>query len=202
MPLTHHVDSAVYAGLLQTIGRHQHALVLAADLGERVAISTLSLFLVVSCLAVRRLNGALLAVTAIPVAAALTEYALKPLLAAPARGGVFPSGHTTAIFAMAGVVAVLLATPSRRISRVWRLTIALGTLVASAAVGVAVIGLGMHTFTDALGGAAVGVGVVLLVALLLDLPAVRQPLTTAGGRVSNHCRQVRRRRSSPDRGAN
>jgi hypothetical protein len=37
----------------------------------------------------------------------------------------------------------------------------------------------MHSLTDAVGGAAVGIGVTLSVALLLDLPLARRLLTLA-----------------------
>ncbi|MGH3300308.1 MAG: phosphatase PAP2 family protein [Streptosporangiaceae bacterium] len=188
------LDTAVNVAVQRAVGQHEALLHLVAGLGERVDVGVATLVLVGLCLARHRLNGALLAAIAIPVAPALTEYMLKPLFALPHPEGAFPSGHTTAAFAVATVVAVLLATSRTRISALWRLAIALAALLAGAAVVVAVMGLGIHTLTDALGGAAVGAGVTLSVALLLDLPLAQRLLTL----VADARGELRRRfRSGP-----
>jgi membrane-associated phospholipid phosphatase len=174
----------------RAVGEHQNALRLVAGLGERADVGALTVILVGLCLALRRLNGALLAAIAIPVAPALTEYVLKPVFAPPHPYGTFPSGHTTATFAMATVLVVLLATPRKRMSGASRLAIALAGLLAGAAVIVAVIALGMHTLTDALGGAAVGAGVALSVALLLDLPLIRRLLARGAPDLGDGSRRV------------
>jgi membrane-associated phospholipid phosphatase len=171
------LDSTINGVVVRAVGEHQNALRVIAGLGQKVEVGALTLILVGLCLALRRLDGALLAAVAIPVAPVLTEYVFKPLFARPDAYGTFPSGHTTAAFAMATVVGILLATPGKGISGAWRLATALAALLTAAAVAVAVIGLGMHTLTDALGGAAVGAGVALSAALLLDLPLVRRLLT-------------------------
>ena len=54
-----------------------------------------------------------------------------------------------------------------------RLLLVLVALLLAAAVAAAMIAIGAHTFTDAVGGAAVGTGVVLACALALDL-AIRR----------------------------
>jgi membrane-associated phospholipid phosphatase len=164
---------------------------LVVGLGEKADVGVVCVVLVGLCLARRRLNGALLAAIAIPVAPALTEYVLKPLFAQPALDDSFPSGHTTAAFAVATVVAVLLATPGQRISGLWRLAIALGALLPALAVGVAVIGLSMHTPLEALGGAAVGASVTLCVAMLLDLPLAVRLLMPATSGLSGLLRRFR-----------
>jgi membrane-associated phospholipid phosphatase len=173
------LDTAVSLAVVRVVSRYQTALNLVAGLGEKADVAVVCVVLVGVCLAQRRLNGALLAAVAIPVAPALTEYALKPLFEQPALNDSFPSGHTTTAFAVATVITVLLATPGQRVSGRWRLALALGALLAAFAVGVAVIGLSMHTPLEALGGAAVGIGVALSVALLLDLPLAVRLLTPA-----------------------
>jgi undecaprenyl-diphosphatase len=178
-PAALRLDTTINQAILRAVGRYQAPLDLVAGLGEKVDVGVVIVVLVGICLARRRLNGALLAAIAIPVAPALTEFVLKPLFARPQMSGAFPSGHTTAAFAVATVVAVLLATPDNRISGIWRLAIGLAALLAAAAVGIAVIGLGIHTTVDAIGGAAVGGGVALSVAVLLDLPLPRRLLALA-----------------------
>jgi membrane-associated phospholipid phosphatase len=177
LPGTQRLDTVADLAVMRAVSQHQGIMRLVAGLGEKAAVSLLTVVVVLGCLALRRFNGALLAAIAMPVAPALTEFVLKP--ASPDGYGSFPSGHTTATFAAATVVCVLLATPGTRITRVWRLAMALGAQVAGVAVAVAVIGLGMHSLTDAVGGAAVGIGVTLSVALLLDLPLARRLLTLA-----------------------
>jgi membrane-associated phospholipid phosphatase len=179
LPGTQRLDTVADLAVMRAVSQHQDVMHLVAGLGEKAAVSVLTAVLVLACLALRRLNGALLAGIAMPAAPALTEFALKP--ASPDGYMSFPSGHTTATFAAATVVYVLLATPGTRITRGWRVAIALGALAAGVAVAVAVIGLGMHSLTDAVGGAAVGIGVALSVALLLDLRGARRLLTVAAG---------------------
>jgi membrane-associated phospholipid phosphatase len=49
-----------------------------------------------------------------------------------------------------------------------RLLLVLGAAVVAAAVATAMVALGHHYFTDAVAGTAVGVGMMLLTALLID----------------------------------
>ena len=73
---------------------------------------------------------------------------------------------------------MLLANPPRpRLPRAVRLLLVAGAMLVAAAVPVAMVALGFHYFTDIVAGTAVGIGTVLLVALLIDLarPAARVP---------------------------
>jgi membrane-associated phospholipid phosphatase len=185
------LDTAVSLAVVRVVSRYQTLLNLVAGLGEKADVGVVCIVLVGLCLARRRLNGALLAAIAIPVAPALTEYVLKPLFAQPALNDSFPSGHTTTAFAVATVISVLLATPGQRVPGRWRLAIALGVLLVAIGVAVAVIGLSMHTPLEALGGAAVGTGVALSVALLLDFPLTVRLLTPATAAVSALPRRLR-----------
>jgi membrane-associated phospholipid phosphatase len=185
------LNSAIDSAVFRAAGQHQSALRLVAGLGGKVDLAALTLILAGLCLAQRRPNGALLAAIAMPAAPALTEYVLKPLFVGVDPN--FPSGHTTAAFATATVVIVLLAKSTERISRNWQLVIASIALLAAAVTLVAVIALGMHSSTEALGGAAVGAGVALLVTLLLDLPLARRLVTWASVIISELPRRVRGR---------
>ena len=73
------------------------------------------------------------------------------------------------MFALAATCAVLLANPPRpRLPRSVRLALVAGAVLVAAAVPVAMVALGYHYFTDIVAGTAVGTGMVLLTALLID----------------------------------
>ena len=130
------------------------------------------------CVLAGRLNGALLALAAVPAAEGVTEYLVKPLVHRTILGGIaYPSGHTTAIVALAATVTVLLLGPPRPGGAI----AARGAILAAAyalVVGVAIglIGLRWHYFTDTVAGAAVGAGTVCALALALDSEVVRRLL--------------------------
>jgi membrane-associated phospholipid phosphatase len=172
--LNRSVDSWVRAG----IGMHMRALILVHDLGQPVQVTIIAIVIAIACLTARRINGALLTIISLPLAEVLTEKLLKPLFDRTLGGAPdYPSGHTCATFALATVLAVLLLNQaSKRPGRFWRIAIVVVGFLAGCAVGVAMIGLGFHYFTDTIGGAAVGVGVVLAIAFLLDLPGTRRLL--------------------------
>lgn len=174
------IDRRVRAGL----GWHAGLLNFVTGIGDPVPVTVMTVALVVACLATHRWHGALLVAVAVPLASALTEFLLKPLVDRTMQGALsFPSGHTTGMFALAGVCTVLLAGPSRPRTRVgWRVLLGLAAYLAATAVAVAMVGLGAHYFTDTVAGAAVGTSVVLLTALILDRlgrPAPR-PQSPAG----------------------
>ena len=140
-------------------------------LGSLRPVAAMTLALALICAVARRWSGAVLAVAAVPIAVGLTEYVLKPSIG-EAIGQAFPSGHATSMFALAATSAVLLAGPPRgRVPGGVRLLLALLALGLATAVSAAMVATGAHSFTDALGGVAVGVAVVLACALTLDLLA-------------------------------
>ncbi len=142
-----------------------------ADLGTLGPVAMMTLALVLACAVTRRWLGAALAVVAVPLAAGLTEYVLKPSVG-EAIGQAFPSGHATSMFALAAACAVLLAgPPGGRVPGGIRLLLAMMAIGLAAAVAVTTVAIGAHALTDAIGGAAVGTAVVLACALTLDLLA-------------------------------
>lgn len=161
-------DRAVDAPVITWFaGRHDLAGWLALP-GTPIPAVALSAAIAVACLIAGRRNGAVLAVTAVPVAVGLNEALLKPLVHRTYLGQVvYPSGHTTTVFALAAVLTVLLLGSGTAV----RVLIPVAYLVAVTVV-VAVIGLRYHYFTDTAAGAALGTGTVCGLALLLDLPAV------------------------------
>lgn len=111
-----------------------------------------------------------------PLAVIVTERIAKPLVGrhvTPFGGFSYPSGTTTAVTAL--VVAAVLALP-------WliRPVAAVIGLALVGAVGCAVVALRWHFPTDALGGALVGAGSVLLVDGLFH--AAARMMSRTGGR--------------------
>ena len=157
-------------GSVPGLGGYQGPLHLVAELGGLIPVTLMTVALVVTCLAARWWRGAALAGLAVPAAVALTEAVLKPLIGRSMQGyHSFPSGHATAAFALAATCAVLLANPPRpRLPGAARLLLVAGAALIAAIVAIAVVVLRYHYFTDTVAGAAVGIGTVLLTALLLD----------------------------------
>jgi membrane-associated phospholipid phosphatase len=176
--LDHAIDSRVIAWL----GGHRGLLLWLAAPGSLIPAGVLCVVIVGACLLTGRLNGAVLAAAAVPVAVGLDEALLKPLVDRTYWGNVvYPSGHTTAAFALAATVTVLLLVPPQPARpAAWRVLIAVAACVLGVVVAVAVIGLRWHYFTDTVAGAAVAIGTVCGLALLLDLPAPRRWLARAG----------------------
>lgn len=82
---------------------------------------------------------------------------------APANGWAYPSGHTTQAMAAWGILALLLAVRARPRRRVLLVAAAAGIAVL---VGASRIYLGMHWFTDVLGGAMMSLAVLAVWAIL------------------------------------
>jgi membrane-associated phospholipid phosphatase len=153
-------------------------------LGDLRAMTVLTGGLALACIMIRRLTGALLAVVGVLLASGLTEAILKPLVHRTIGAShylTYPSGHTTGLFALSTALAVvLLSTRSGRPRTSVRIGIVAVAVLISCSVGMAMVGRGFHYFTDTVGGAAVGTGVVLGLAFLLDVELVRRWL----GRIS------------------
>jgi membrane-associated phospholipid phosphatase len=142
------------------------------DVGTLEPVAAMTLALVLACAVTRRWRGAALAFAAVPIAIGLTEYVLKSAIG----GQGFPSGHATSMFALAAIGGVLLANPPLRVPAGIRLLLVLLAVLLATAVAAAMVAIGAHTFSDAVGGVAVGVGVVLACALTLDaLGSLLQP---------------------------
>jgi membrane-associated phospholipid phosphatase len=163
------MDTAVDAKVRADLGGHHLLLAVLVWPGEPVPVTAMAAALTLACLFWRRYRGAALIAISLPLAAAITELVLKPLIGRTSWGDPFPSGHITNVVALAAALAVLLATTPAGMPRLLRHVLALTGFLAVAAVAFGVIGANMHHFSDTIGGAAVGAGTVLLTALLLDL---------------------------------
>ena len=176
------LDRAVDAPLISWLGGHLALGRWLITPGAPLPAAELSAAIVIACLLAGRLNGAVLAAAAVPVAGGLVEGLLKPLVHRTYHGDlVYPSGHTAAIFALATTVTVLLAVPPRAATAgALRVLIPAAAFAAGVVVAIGLIGLRFHYFTDTVAGAALGIGTVCGLALLLDLPSVRRWLAWVG----------------------
>ncbi|HEY7324844.1 MAG TPA: phosphatase PAP2 family protein [Streptosporangiaceae bacterium] len=164
------------------LGVPEHILATVSRIGGVTATTVLTAVLAVACLAARRVSGAVLAVAGVALASAMTEFVLKPLVHRTITGFLsYPSGHTTGLFALTTAIAMVLIAPrGARPGRAVRVAIVAAAALVASAVGLAMVSLGFHYFTDTIAGAAVGTGVVIGVAFLLDLPAARRWLRWPG----------------------
>ena len=173
------VDRPIDSWLVGHLASHDGALFDITRLGDRPEVTAFTAILILGCLAGRRLNGAVLALISVGVAVGLTEYGLKPLVHETLGSSLtYPSGHMSVIAALIGVAGVLMLAPQRPRPRVRQL-IMLGLVLVGCIVAVALIAIQFHYFTDTIAGAAVGIGVVLATAFLLDTPWMRRALAAA-----------------------
>jgi len=167
------VDTAVSGRIAAALGGHPRLLAVLVWPGEPAPVTAMAAALALACVLRRRYRGAALVAISVPLAAAVTELVLKPLIGQTSWGNPFPSGHVTSAAALATALTVLLAGTSAGAPRLlWRVLAAAAFLVAGA-VAVGVIGAQMHHLSDTVGGAAVGIGVVLATALAVDHVAGR-----------------------------
>jgi membrane-associated phospholipid phosphatase len=174
------LDGRFGAWAISRLGGHSKTLQLVADLGQKEALIVIVAVICLACLVARRINGAVLAVVGAPAASVATEKVLKPLVGHLYAYSSYPSGHTTSFFALIATTAVLLAAPpsgkTPRMPGTFRVALVGAAVLVGCAVGIAVIGLGDHHFTDTVGGAAVGIAVVLAATFVLDLSFCRSLL--------------------------
>jgi len=171
------LDQAIDSWMIRSLEGHKSLLRWLAAPAELLPAGLTSLIMVAACLVTGRLKGAILATTAVPIASALCDSLIKPLV--HRSDLAYPSGHVTSISALAAMLTVLLVLPPQPLIE-WRarMLIPLITGVLACGVAIAVVGLRWHFFTDTIGGAALGTGTVCALALVLDLPAVSRRLET------------------------
>lgn len=151
------------------------------QLGGPLPITALTALLCYCCLAMRRYRAAVLVAGSEIVASGLTEFALKPLVGRTLGGSLsYPSGHTCAAFALAvPVVLILASSPDTRMPRSMRIVLSTVTLGTAALVAFSMVAWHQHYLTDTFGGAAVGTGVALAGAMLIDFVADRRRRETS-----------------------
>ena len=164
------LDRVVDLPISSSLGAHIGASQALAYPGQPVTVTALTAALLVACLIRRRWSACVLLAVAVPGAIALTELVLKHVVGRTYHDTLtFPSGHTTGAFAVAAAITVLLADPGQaRLRPAVRALLALIALLVAATVGIGVIALDFHYFTDTVAGAAVGIGSVIATAFAVD----------------------------------
>lgn len=140
-----------------------HAAILVAALAGAAALA-------------RRWSGVLLPLGGTLTAVVISEVILKPLIGRLRYGHLtFPSGHTTALAAIATATAILLLGAQRPRGVALRLCASLAAIVVAASVAIALVAQHVHYATDTVAGCCVAVAVVLALALGLDFltPRIR-----------------------------
>jgi membrane-associated phospholipid phosphatase len=162
------LDTTVSANLQASLGPHHLLLDVLVWPGEPAPAVAITAALVLACAWRRRYRQAVLVAVSVPLAEALTELVLKPLIGGTSWGNPYPSGHVTYVAALVTVLIVLLAGTGTRARPLLCAVLGFTALLVTAADAAGVIGAGMHHFSDTVGGAAVGIGTVLVTALILD----------------------------------
>jgi membrane-associated phospholipid phosphatase len=164
-------DNAVDSPFITFFAGHKQLLLWLTLPGALIPAIVVSVAIAGWCLLTGRLNGAVLALTAVPVAGGLDDGLLKHVFNRTYLGSLaFPSGHTSSTVALTATLAVLLLVPPQRAStRAARAALLVVACAIVAVLVVAVMALKWHYFTDTVAGAAVGIGSVCALALILDL---------------------------------
>jgi membrane-associated phospholipid phosphatase len=168
------VDRAVDHWLASTLSDHLVLLDGWADCGAPFEVTVTAAVVFVACLCARWLRGALLTAAAV-AAGGLAEYTLKPLFGRTLYGALsYPSGHTIGAFTLAVTFAVLLTGPRHPpLPGAVRWLLTGVALLVACGVAVAQVARDKHYFTDTVGGAALSIAAVLILALVIDALAGR-----------------------------
>jgi membrane-associated phospholipid phosphatase len=168
-------DRAIDAPFISAFRDHHYTAYLLGRPGSQLPALIMVVAIMIGCLLAGRLSGALLAALGLAVSEGITEEILKPLVDRTYLGSlVYPSGHMTAIAALAAALTVLLLLPPQPArARVLRYLVLAAAYVLVVAVPIGLLGLRWHYFTDLVGGAALSVGTVIGLAFLFDIRLVR-----------------------------
>jgi membrane-associated phospholipid phosphatase len=163
------VDRILDAVISNRLRRGRPITNVLANLGDPAQTAILVAAVAGAAAVARRWSGVLLAIVGTLTAVTVTELILKPLIGRLRFGYLsFPSGHTTAVAAVAVAAAILLG--SARWPRSTALRLLGGFAAVAVAVGVALslVAQHVHYLTDTVAGYCVAVATVLALALGLD----------------------------------
>jgi len=119
--------------------------------------------------AARRWSGVLLTIGGTVTAITITELILKPVIGRLRYGHLsFPSGHTTAVAAVAFATAILISGARWPRSVAVRLVAGLVPVTLAVSVAISLVAQHIHYTTDTVAGSCVALATVLAVALCLD----------------------------------
>ena len=143
----------------------------------------------------RRWSGVMLVLGGTLTAVVISEGILKPLTGRLRYGHLtFPSGHTTAMAAIAITTAILVTGAQWPRSVVLRLCASLAAIIVAVGVAIALVAQHVHYVTDTIAGWCVAVAVVLALALALDFftPSIRSRYRAGSRRPGRPARPISR----------
>lgn len=175
------LDRTLDALIRYRLGRDRPITRVLITLGDPAQTAILVACVAGGAAAARRWSGVLLAIVGTLAAATSTELILKPLIGRLRFGNLtFPSGHTTAVAAVAVAAAILIGGARWPRSVALRVLAGFAAVAVAAAVAVSLVAQRVHYLTDTVAGYCVAIATVLAVALCLDYCSPR--LRTGGTR--------------------
>jgi membrane-associated phospholipid phosphatase len=167
-----HLDRSLDALIRHDLRPDQPITQALVSLGNPTQAAILVAAVAGAAAAARRWSGVLLTILG-----TVTELILKPLIGRLRFGHLsFPSGHTTAVAAVAFATAILIGSARWPHSVAVRMVASLAPIVVAVGVAISLVAQHIHYATDTVAGYCVALATVLAVALFLDL--LRAPAAT------------------------
>ena len=164
-----HLDRSLDALIRSQLGPDQPITGVLVSLGNPAQAAILVAAVAGAAAAARRWSGVLLTILGTVTAVAITELILKPLVGRLRYGHLtFPSGHTTAVAAIAFATAILIGGARWPRSAAVRILAGLAPVVLAVGVAISLVAEHIHYATDTVAGYCVALATVLAVALCLD----------------------------------
>jgi membrane-associated phospholipid phosphatase len=165
-----HLDRSLDALIRNHLRADQPITRVLVSLGNPVQATILVAAVAGAAAAARRWSGVLLTIVGTVTAVAITELILKPLVGRLRFGHLtFPSGHTTAVAAVALATAILIGGARWPRSIAVRMLAGLAPVALAVGVAISLVAQHIHYATDTVAGYCVALATVLAVALCLDL---------------------------------
>jgi membrane-associated phospholipid phosphatase len=163
------VDRILDAVISNRLRRGRPITYVLANLGDPAQTAILVAAVASAAAVARRWSGVLLAIVGTLTAVMVTELILKPVIGRLRFGQLsFPSGHTTAVAAVAIAAAVLIGSAQWPRSLALRIVAAVAAVAVAVGVAMSLVARHVHYLTDTVGGYCVAIATVLAVALGLD----------------------------------
>ncbi len=164
-----HLDRSLDALIGSRLSRDKPVTRALANLGDPVQVALLVAAVAGAAAVARRWSGVLLTIIGTVAAAITTDLILKPLIGRLRFGYLsFPSGHTTAVAAVAIAAAILLAGARWPRSAILRMVAGLAAVALALGVAISLVAEHIHYTTDTVAGYCVAIATMLVVALCLD----------------------------------
>lgn len=172
-----HLDRSLDMLIRNALHRDQPITRALVSLGNPAPAAILIAAVASAAALARRWSGVLLTVVGTISAVAITEFILKPLTGRLSFGHLtYPSGHTTAVAAIALATAILIGGAGWPRSIAVRLIACLAAVALAVGVAISLVALHIHYATDTVAGYCVALATVLAVALVLDFLGPRLPV--------------------------